>query len=156
MLTNYRVETLAQKTVGGNWPAGVKFVNNLLIFSAGVANVIFSIRFLNFAMCNFGVSMICEKKYPLHILAFCIILPFLLIKHIPFFVQTTKVTASIICVTVIFILVSCMLKIAQLGPSHSFNTFEFMDIGRFFGVVCFSIEGIGHMLPIRNSMQTPK
>ena len=60
----------------------MKYINNLLIFSGGVANVMFAVKFLNFATCNMNIDSLCGKKYTVHLIAFLISIPFSLIRKL--------------------------------------------------------------------------
>jgi Transmembrane amino acid transporter protein len=64
------------------------------------------------------------------------------------------IAAVTILSTVVTIFVFSLWKIADKGFNHHFNTLDLFNAGRFFGVVCFSIEGIGLMLPIRSTLKT--
>lgn len=150
-----RIEELATKAASKNWASIVKFLNNLLIFSGGVANVIFAVQFLNFATCNLEMTSVCNHKYRIHLIAFAISIPFSLIKQLRFFITSSMIAAIFICTTVLTIFIVSLIKIGEDGANKNYNTIDLMDTGKFFGVVCFSVEGIGLMLPIRSTLKHP-
>jgi proton-coupled amino acid transporter len=65
------------------------------------------------------------------------------------------IAALFICTTVITIFGASLLKITSEGPNRNYNNLDMHMAGKFFGVVCFSIEGIGLMLPIRATLKKP-
>jgi proton-coupled amino acid transporter len=125
-----------------------------MIFSTGIANVIFAVKFMRFAFCNLGVESICHSNLIIHAIAFLLSIPFALIGQIGFFVASSLISTFFIIMCVISISMTCTFFYIAHGKNKTTNFLDLKYIGEFFGVVCFSIEGIGLMLPIRSSMKT--
>jgi len=139
----------------GKFLAGViKILNNWMIFSTGIANVIFAVKFMRFAFCNFGIESICHSNLLIHLIAFLLSIPFALVSQIGFFVASSLISTFFIIMCVITVSVYCSLFYVAHGKNKTTNFMDLKYVGEFFGVVCFSIEGIGLMLPIRSSMKT--
>lgn len=48
------------------------------------------------------------------------------------------------------------LQVVRNGVNTTTNKLELTHFGEFFGVMCFAIEGIGLLMPIRGSMRNPQ
>ena len=64
-----------------------------------------------------------------------------------------------ICLAVIFVSLATvsyyMVRLMrQLGPSYDYTTSDWRRFPEFFGIACFSLEGIGLIFPIRGSLKT--
>ena len=132
----------------------IKFLNTWSIFATGIANVIFSVNFMNFAVCNLGIVPICNNNLAIHFIAFMVSIPFCLIKKIGFFVISSLISTIFIVFSVLTIVFFSAMYYDQNGRDATTVSMNLSEFGEFFGVVCFSIEGIGLMLPIRASLQT--
>lgn len=127
------------------------------MFQGGVANVIFAVKFMNFAFCNLGSETFCNQNLKIHLVALMICVPFSLIPKLRFFVLSAQIAGFFILTTIISIVAVSSVKISENGLKNLSNNYvNFSDLGEFFGVVCFSVEGFGLVLPIRSSLKKKK
>lgn len=124
-----------------------------MIFSTGIANVIFAVKFMKFAFLNLGYIKLSEDDFTIHIIAFLLSVPFALVSRIGIFVATSLISTFFIITCVFSVSTYSTIKYFQDGMSKTTNMAQMRHFGEFFGVVCFSIEGIGLMLPIRSSLK---
>lgn len=88
-------------------------------------------------------------------LGLCICLPFAFIKNVQPFVYFTVACLCIIFVSVLTI-AGYMAEIINLqGFNHTSSSFNWGNFPMFFGMACFSLEGIGLIFPIRGSLKEP-
>lgn len=147
------MEGLASITLGRKTASIVKLVNNWMIYATGIANVIFSVKFLQFASCNLNVTSVCNNNILAHLIAFGLSVPFCLIGEINFFVTSSLIATFFILTSVLTVAFFCGGMYLRTGMSSTTNFVDFARFGEFFGVVCFSVEGIGLMLPIRSALK---
>jgi len=126
-------------------------MNNALILSTGIGNVIFAVRFLDFFLCNLDITYACNNKILLHTIAFILSVPFSFISNIGFFVGTTVVATIVIVTAGLSVSAYFIMFAVNNGIAENQNTFNLGQFGEFFGVVCFAIEGMGLLFPIRAS-----
>ena len=150
--SKFRVENLSEIVLGKNWKFFTQVMNNTLILCTGVANVIFAVRFLNFFLCTLNVESMCNNVGWLHLIAFVLTAPFGLISNIGFFVSSTVLSTLIIITAGLTISSYFVYYSAQNGTATSANMFKIENLGEFFGVVCYAIEGMGLLFPIRASV----
>lgn len=115
--------------------------------------------FLNWASCHFEWAL-CGNRVLVHLIALSISLPFCFVSKLGFFASTSIVATVVILFTskpsnksVNFIMGYQAWNIAFEGVNPTANKLEIMHFGEFYGVICFAIEGIGLLIPIRASMQ---
>lgn len=123
-----------------------------MIFSTGIANVIFAVKFMKFAFLNMGYISLSQNEMAIHIIAFLLSIPFALVSRIGIFVATSLISTFFIITCVFSVSTYSTIKFLEDGKSSSTHMSRLQHFGEFFGVVCFSIEGIGLMLPIRSSL----
>ena len=145
---------LAEITCGPIIGSFTNFLNTWSILATGVANVIFAVNFMNFAFCNLGFTSICNERISIHLIAFLMSIPFCLIKKIGFFVASSLISTIFIVISILTIVFYSATYYDSNGRDATTVTLNLSHFGQFFGVVCFSIEGIGLMLPIRASLRT--
>ena len=114
--------------------------------------MIFAVRFLNFFLCTLNVESLCNNVYWLHVIAFVLTAPFGLISNIGFFVSSTVLSTMIIITAGLTISSYFIYYSALNGTSTSANMIKLENLGEFFGVVCYAIEGMGLLFPIRASV----
>ena len=146
------VDDLIVKSGNKKWLKPFSIVNNLMMIAAGIVNCIFAVMFLSWATCSFGWS-ICGNKWLTHGLAISISLPFAMLTKMNFYVGTSLIATVVICVTVNVILGYQINTLFVSGVSNSVTWLNLWHLGEFFGVACFSVEGIGLIFPIRSSMR---
>ena len=147
------LEGLAKLTVSRFWQFIVKWLNNWMIFSTGIANVIFAVKFMKFAFVNMGYIELSQNDLAIHLIAFLLSIPFSLVSKIGIFVATSLISTFFIITCVFSVSTYSAIKFMEDGKSNSTHMARLQYFGEFFGVVCFSIEGIGLMLPIRSSLK---
>lgn len=131
----------------------IKIVNNWMIYSCGIANVIFAVKFLQFASCNLNVPAVCNSNILAHMIAFALSVPFSLIGEINFFVSSSLIATFFILTCLLTVSFYCLDFFLKNGRNKTSTDLNIEYFGEFFGVVCFSIEGIGLMLPIRSALR---
>lgn len=131
----------------------MKIVNNWMIYATGIANVIFAVKFLEFASCNLNITSVCGRPLLAHLVAFTLSIPFSMIGEINFFVTSSLIATFFILTGVMTVAFYCLVLLLKNGKSKTTHSLELQYFGEFFGVVCFSIEGIGLMLPIRSALK---
>ena len=122
--------------------------------SVSIVATIFSISFINYAQCQLESEYCNDYKF-LHMIVALFLLPLALIHDVSFFVYFAGM-----CLAIIFVSLGTvsyyMVKLNQkLGPSDDYTTSNWKRFPEFFGIACFSLEGIGLIFPIRGSLKTP-
>ena len=107
---------------------------------------------MQFAFFNMGYISLSQNKVAIHLIAFLLSIPFSLVSRIGIFVASSLISTFFIITCVFSVSTYSGIKFMQDGMSKSTHMFRLSNFGEFFGVVCFSIEGIGLMLPIRSSL----
>lgn len=115
--------------------------------------MIFAVKFLQFASCNLNIPSVCNNNLLAHLIAFTLSVPFSLIGEINFFVSSSLIATFFILTCVLTVAFYCLVLFLKNGRSKTSVDFNMEYFGEFFGVVCFSIEGIGLMLPIRSALR---
>ena len=92
------LERLIHKTLGPRFALATNIFNIVLLMGVSFGNVIFSMGFFNFAVCNINPNMaLCGNKYLLHGIAYLFSLPLSLISKIGYYFYPS--TLSIIFIT---------------------------------------------------------
>lgn len=107
---------------------------------------------MNFAFCNLNSESFCNRNLTLHLMALVMCLPFSLVPKLRFFVTSAQIAGLFILTTIFSILTLSTIHLGREGISKSVNFLNISNFGEFFGVVCFSVEGFGLVLPIRSTM----
>lgn len=81
-------------------------------------------------------------------------LPIALIHDVSFFVYFAGICLCIIFVSLGTVSFYMGRLIQKLGPSDDYTTSDLSKFPEFFGIACFSLEGIGLIFPIRGSLKT--
>ena len=116
MLTLCSLDGLAKLTVSRFWQFIVKWLNNWMIFSTGIANVIFAVKFMKFAFLNFGFVKLSQNDMAIHLIAFSLSIPFSLVSRIGIFVASSLIST--------FFIITCVFSVA------TYSTIKFMEDGK--------------------------
>ena len=85
--------------MGKNCQTLVFCLNNLMMFTGGVCNVIFAVKFFNFSSCILGLTEICGNHILQNLIAFLVALPFAFISKIKFFSYSSQIAILVIFTT---------------------------------------------------------
>lgn len=145
-------------TISGNqkYIKAFSLLNNLNMYSSVICGCVMSVTFLNWAVCNMHLEHFCDNKTNLHLIATLISVPFGFITHMSMYAYGSFFSAMMITVSLVAILTYNIGMIQEMGISQTANIGIHMDyFAQFFGITCFSIEGISLIFPIRSSMKRP-
>lgn len=138
------------------WLHAYSVINTWKTFTAAVINCIFAVDFLKWAGCGWGLSWLCDSSFFLHIFALCLSLPFAFISHISTFTYPSLIASIVIFMTVFMICWYQGSHVISEGSQHHTTEFaDFTRLGQFFGVICFSFEGMGLTFSIKGAMKNP-
>lgn len=120
--------------------------------SVSVCGVIFGVSFCNYALCHLGSSQ-CNNMLLLNGMGLLIVLPFAFINNVAPFVYFTAICLSIILISLMTVGGHVIGVINSHGVHPYYTTTNWSKFPEFFGVACFSLEGIGLIFPIRGSLK---
>lgn len=132
-------------------------LNNFNMYTSVITGCVISVIFLNWAVCNLEMDDFCENKTNLHLVAILISVPFGFITQMSMYAYSSLFSAFIIMISLIAILIYNIGLIDKAGVAKTANLgINFNHFAQFFGITCFSIEGISLIFPIRSSMKRPR
>ena len=154
------MDELIEKSGNSKWVWLFATINNWMMVATGVANCIFAgtismtaVLFFDWASCNMGWSGVCGNRWWTHLIAFVFVIPLCTPSKFGIFAATSIFASVIIFFTVNLIMGYQYGQIMEKGINNSVHWFKPLQLGQFYGVASFSIEGIGLILPIRSTMK---
>lgn len=147
-----KIEDLVEKNGGKFLGTLVKWTNNFMILSSGIGNIMFAIKFVNFFFCNLGENSVCNQTLILHIAAFFMTAPLTLIPNVGFFAIVSLMAIIFILSAILSVCAYFSLTIYTFGVNETTNMLNPPAFGEFFGVMCYSIEGLALIFPIRQAI----
>ncbi len=151
--TGSSIDELIEKSGNQKYLRTFCIMNNGMMIASSIVNCIFAVMFLNWTSCNMGISSMCNNKWLLHLLTALISLPFGFIRRMGIFALTSMIATIVILITINVMMGYQWNNVIKDGVSSTATYFNLWHFGEFFGVACFSIEGIGLILPIRSVMK---
>jgi Transmembrane amino acid transporter protein len=120
-----------------------------------IGGVLFATKLVNFSMCVGKFEMLCNHNHLIAMLSFVISAPTYFVKDLKFFSNFTFVST-----TIVLILITCMswkaiTILAVRGPAVK-SQINWKKIPSTFSVVSYALEGIGMVIPVKNSMENQK
>lgn len=146
------LEVLVERVLGKTHRTFTTVTNWLICFATCVASVILAVQFVEFSTCQLGWCFDNARLW-INLAGFILCLPTIFISNIDKFKYLAFGALCVILVSVISIIGFEIDFISGMGiHSHatSMNVWRFPE---YFGVMCFAIEGVGTIMPIRNSMK---
>lgn len=123
--------------------------------SVSVCGVIFSVKFVNYSLCELGNSQ-CGNLWLINGAGVLLCLPFAFIHNVSAFVYVTIGCLVVIMASLFMIGGNMVRVIGTYGTASSTNMMNWSFFPQFFGMACFSLEGIGLIFPIRGSLAKPQ
>ena len=149
------LEGLSKKVLGRFHQILTGFSNQFFNFGVSGANVIFSVNFVNYAMCQMGGSL-CGHKFIINLIGLIICLPTALIHDMKYFKYLATICICFIFSAIFVISFWNIREISLNGVDPNFVKWNWLYWPEFFGVVLFSLEGVGTLMPIRATMKHRK
>lgn len=129
--------------------------NLIFNLACSIVGVIFSTNFVNYALCHLGSSQ-CNNMTLINLIGLICCLPMAFIHNVAPFVYFGGACVCIILVSLTTISGFVINGISENGTSPDYTVNNFSKFPEFFGIACFSLEGIGLIFPIRGSLQKPR
>lgn len=126
--------------------------NWLICFAICVASVILAVQFVEFSTCQLGFCFANARLW-LNLLGLIICLPTIFIHNINNFKYLATGALAVILFSVVAIIAFETSFISENGISQTAQTANMWRFPEFFGVMCFAIEGVGTIMPVRNVMK---
>lgn len=117
-----------------------------------IGGVLFSVKLLNHSMCIGKVDALCNHDKLITLISFVIAAPTFFVKDLTFFSNLTFISTG-----VVLCLVSCITwkagKFLTVRGQAVQSQIEWSKIPSAFSVVSYALEGIGMVIPVKNSMR---
>jgi len=110
---------------------------------------------VNYSLCQLGSDQ-CGNMLLLNAVGLIACMPFAFIDNVAPFVYFTAICLVIIFTSLFTIGGEMVSVLKSNGIAHSSNAMNWSAFPEFFGMACFSLEGIGLIFPIRGSLKKPK
>lgn len=149
------LEELVEKVLGPVHKTFTTITNWLICFSTCVASVILAIQFVEFSACQLGLCFANSRLW-LNLGGFFLCIPTIFISKIDNFKYLATGALAVILVSVLSILGYELSYVGANGIHENATTTNAFRFPEYFGVMCFAIEGVGTIMPIRNSMKHRK
>ena len=149
------LEDFVEIVLGKNHRMFTTITNWIFGFAVSIANVIFSVQFIQYAICQMGLCFEHSRIY-YNLIGLCICLPTCFIHDIKNFKWMAMGAMAAILTSVIAISVYEIKHISENGINTTTVDWNIERFPEYFGVVCFSVEGVGTIIPIRSQMKHRK
>lgn len=126
--------------------------NWLICFAICVASVILAVQFVEFSTCQLGFCFANARLW-LNLFGLIICLPTIFIHNINNFKYLATGALAVILFSVISIIVFEANFLGENGIAATAQGANMWRFPEFFGVMCFAIEGVGTIMPVRNVMK---
>ena len=144
------------ETVLGKYHGTFTLITNWIFgFAVSIGNVIFSVQFIQYAICQMGLCFENSRVY-YNLIGLAICLPICFIQNIKNFKWLAMGAMAAILTSVIAISVYEIKHISENGINKTAVDWNLKRFPEYFGVACFTVEGIITILPIRSQMRHRK
>lgn len=117
-----------------------------------VGGILFSVKLLNFSMCLGKVDALCDNTRLITLIAFLISVPTYFVKDFRFFSNLTLMSSAMVLILVGTITWKAGRALAIRGPAVQ-GPIDWSKLPGTFSLCAYALEGIGIIIPVKNSMQ---